>query len=125
LVHKDLPLDIHDRAFVAAEAAHCAFDQHRFEEFRRVLLITPILDNKGLREAATSSGLALKDFDACLASRRYEGFVKNSVAEALRHGFYSTPTFVINGRVTVGVMGTTDLRNAIDEALAASGRPGL
>jgi protein-disulfide isomerase len=122
LIHKDLPLDIHDRAFPAATAARCAAEQHRFWEFRRALFATPSLEDEGVRGAASASGVALAPFEACIASHRYDPLVKESIAEALSRGFYSTPTFVINDRVMVGVAPIQDFRSAIDKALATGHR---
>jgi protein-disulfide isomerase len=123
LIHKDLPLDIHPRAFVAAEAARCAAEQQRFWEFRSALFAEePSLEDEVLLRAAQASRVVAAPFQACLVSHRYLKPVHESVEDALRLGFYSTPTFVINGRVMVGVAPLQDFRQWIDEALRRPGR---
>jgi protein-disulfide isomerase len=119
-IHRDLPLDIHLRSFPAAEAAHCAAEQQRFWDMRRALLgADASLDDETLRQAAAAAGLQGGPFAACIASHRYRGLVQDSVNEALRLGLYTTPTFVINGRVFVGFASPQALQQAVNDALAA------
>jgi len=117
IVYRDLPLDIHPRSTAAAVAAHCAADQGRFWEYHRALFAAPDLGEESLKGLAQSLKLDAASFASCRASKRYESVVERSVQEALRHGFYSTPTFVINGTVVVGAQAEGLFRESIDEAL--------
>jgi protein-disulfide isomerase len=117
LIHKDFPLDIHSRAIPAAEAARCAGEQNRFWEMRRALMSPDnLLTDESLDQARAALGLAKAPFDGCLASKKYEPSVRASVKQALDLGFHTTPSFIVNGRVVVGVA-PAELRQAIEAAL--------
>jgi protein-disulfide isomerase len=121
-IYRDLPLDIHDRAFVAAVAARCAGEQNKFWEYHRRLFSQPKdLSDEGLRESAEEVGVNLASFKSCLVSGRQDSFVEASRAEALKLDFKSTPTFVINGRVFPGVPRYAQFKAVVDEEFEARG----
>jgi len=103
-VVRDLPLDIHPGAVVAAEVARCAEAQGRFWPMRDALL-----DNReelsAARVAALAAevGIAAPPLQACLDSHRFEADVKADLADARAAGLDRTPSFVI-GRERAGAV---------------------
>ena len=51
---------------------------------------------------ATTVGLNVSDFNACMNEGRTKQFVWNDIEEAHRIGVNSTPTMVINGHILPG-----------------------
>jgi len=126
----DLPLErIHDLAFKAAEATHCAEQQGRYWEmhdrlFEHQEALEPWSDH------AAALGLDATLFDGCLASGRFANAVKRDMAEAAKIGFDGTPSFLLavtDPNDPTKVKGLTSIEGAqpfatfeaaIDEALA-------
>ena len=126
----DLPLErIHDLAFKAAEATHCAGQQGRYWEmhdrlFEHQEALEPWSDH------AVALGLDGALFDGCLASGRFANAVKRDMAEAAKIGFDGTPSFLLgltDPNDPTKVKGLTSIEGAqpfatfeaaIDEALA-------
>jgi protein-disulfide isomerase len=124
LVFRDFPLPNHAQAPKAAEAAACADEQGRFWEMHdRLFANQAKLQVADLKQHAAALGLDAAKFDECLDSgRRAEG-VRESVAEAQRHGVGSTPSFFINGRLITGAQPYESFARVIDEELARAGVP--
>ena len=55
-----------------------------------------------LETYATTAGINVTDFNACMNEGRTKQLVRNDIEEAHRIGVNSTPTMVINGRVLPG-----------------------
>jgi protein-disulfide isomerase len=103
LVHQDFPLDIHERAFSAAQAAHCAGDQGKFWEYHRSLLTAQGgFDAADLKARAATLGLDAAAFGACLVSKRHDKEIHAGLEMGQKLGVNSTPTFFINGRRLIG-----------------------
>ncbi len=121
-VHADFPLSFHERAMVAARAAHCAGDQGKFFKYRHELLMDPgTLSDDELEKRATDLGLDGKTFSTCVQSDRYDATIRALEAQGERFGVNATPTFFVNGRKITGAASAEDLRRAVDEELAQAG----
>ncbi len=119
LVYRDLPLDFHRQAFAAARAARCAGDQDRFWEYHRGLLTAPgSFDDEDFKGRAADLGLDAALFASCLASKRHEAAIRDSLAQATELGVEATPTFFINGRQISGARPFEDFQEIIEEELA-------
>ena len=96
-VVRDLPLEsIHHDAFKAAEAARCAGDQNAFwPMYARLFSHQTELTRDELPEHARALGLDLKAFSACLDSGKNAVRVHRDIADAIRLGVNSTPSFLI------------------------------
>jgi protein-disulfide isomerase len=119
LVHQDFPLDFHNRAFAASQAARCAGDQGRFWEYHRNLLTAQgSFDGTDLRTRAGTLGLDKEAFATCLASGRHDAEIRASLERGQKLGVNSTPTFFINGRRLVGARPYEDFESLVlDEGL--------
>jgi protein-disulfide isomerase len=123
LVHRDFPLEsIHDRAIPAARASRCAGEQGKFWEYHRDLLAaTSGFSEEDFKKRATAIGLNMTSFGSCLAQTSSDEPIRASVAEGLKIGVNSTPTFFVNGRRLVGAKSVEDFVAVIeDELLRAS-----
>ena len=127
-VYRDFPLDIHPDANQAAEAGACAADQGKFWEMHDKMFDNPAaLKATDLKKTAAALGLETGRFAQCLDSGRFKADIEADHIEGARLGVTGTPTFFVNGRMTVGA-NYPKLVELIDEELAAnaarSPRPG-
>ena len=103
VVFKNLPLDFHDNARLASEAAMAAHEQGRFWAFHDKLFENQqALGRDALFNYAKELGLDLARFKAALDSPRIKARVAADVKEAGRFGARGTPTFFINGKQVNG-----------------------
>jgi protein-disulfide isomerase len=126
---RDLPLEFHDSALPAAEAAHCAGEQGKFWPMHDALIAKGSdLSAGGLQTQAGRLALDLPRFQACVAQHRYAKDILRNAALANSLGLEGTPAFVI-GRVHDGElsgvsgMGAQPYENfaqQIEEELAAA-----
>lgn len=96
-VVRDFPLEsIHHDAFKAAEATHCAEEQHAFWPMHaRLFAHQKELALEALPGHAQALGLDVAAFRRCLESDKYAVHVHRDVAEGIRAGVNSTPSFFV------------------------------
>ncbi|HSM91767.1 MAG TPA: vitamin K epoxide reductase family protein [Anaeromyxobacteraceae bacterium] len=106
LVKRHFPLDtacnpvmkrpLHERACALARAAICAEAQGRFAEMDDALF-----ENQGAKrpvdELASSLGLDLPRFRACLADPETSRRLSSDIATGMQVGLRATPTYVVDG----------------------------
>ncbi len=96
LVSRDMPLDMHDNAMLAANAARCADEQNRYWEMRATMFRnTNQLGQEALIGYAAALDLDGARFTECLTSDKYGDEVRRGVADALTIGLTGTPSFVL------------------------------
>jgi protein-disulfide isomerase len=120
-VFKDYPLEKHEGAELAAEAARCAGEQNKFWEYQEVLYeskekVTP----ERLQTYAEQLGLGGGQFKQCLDSRKFKGKVEKDIEAAKKAGIDRTPTFLINGRLQVGGPSLENFKQLIDQEIERS-----
>lgn len=97
---RDLPLDFHEQAIKAAQAAHCAGEQGKYWAMKDALFRNAkALGAENLPGYAEKTGVDLAKFQECFSSRRYLEQIQASVADAKRLGISGTPTFVIGRNI--------------------------
>jgi protein-disulfide isomerase len=111
----------------AAAAARCAGEQGAFWPYHDYLYENQDGENDGafrrerLDLIATTLELDMDAFGACMASDAPFEAVTASLAAGQQAGVRSTPTVAVNGVLQpAGALPITDLRTAIDKALAAA-----
>lgn len=119
LVSIQFPLDMHERAKPAAEAALCAHEQGKYWEYQDKLFAKQELSDEDFKRYAKELSLDQGKFSACLSEHRYAQRVQADVAQGLHLGIRGTPTFVINGRPFIGGS-LENFQEAIDESLIAA-----
>ena len=106
----------------AALAARAAQAQGRFWEYHDLVYANQSSGNSGgyneesLTALAEGAGLDTQKFEKDLREARYEAVVQADFKEGQGLGISGTPTFVINGRVLVGLQPLATFEEAIEEA---------
>lgn len=117
-VVRDFPLNQHEWARKAAEAANAANAQGKFFEYISVLFKNQkALDTPSLKKYASDLGLDRARFDAALDRGVYAAEVEKDVADGEMYGVGSTPTIFVNG-VQLKVLSADGLKQAIESAAA-------
>jgi protein-disulfide isomerase len=99
LVVRDFPLEMHENAFKAAEAAEAAREQGKYWEYVALLMRNQsALGVPRLKEYAGQLALDRQKFDAALDSGKFSGHVQRDLGDGMRLGVSGTPTIFINGR---------------------------
>jgi protein-disulfide isomerase len=120
-VVRDFPLNQHEWARKAAEAANAAKEQGKFFEYISLLFQRQkALDVPSLKKYASELGLDRARFDAALDRGTYAAEVKHDIEDGELYGVSSTPTIFING-VQLRVLSGDGLREAIERALTSGG----
>jgi protein-disulfide isomerase len=130
----------------AAEAAYCAGDQNKFWEMHDILFANQNGENKGaftdarLYAFADKIGLDAATFKECFSSSKYlslgtqdeqnalkdiqgaSNFAELVAAKEISADGFSTPSFLINGRLLAGARPFSDFQKEIEAALVAAGK---
>jgi protein-disulfide isomerase len=118
LLYKNLPLPNHAQSFKAAQAAHCAAAQNKFWQYHDLLFEhSSDLSENSLKRYASEIGLDSNRFNSCIDSEASRDAVMKDLQEARRAGIFSTPTFIINGRVLKGARSFEEFKAIIDQSL--------
>jgi len=92
----DLPLPMHPNATKAAQVAHCAGEQDKFWEMRKVLFDNaPMPEPEVLNRHGKQLSLDEKLFDDCLANDRHLDQIAADSASAAGIRITGTPSFII------------------------------
>jgi protein-disulfide isomerase len=102
----DFPLERHQNALLAAQAAQCANEQGAFWALHDQMQANPEhLTVYDLAGYARESGINVAAFHECLDSGRYKQTIQQAVRAAAEKGVRGTPTFVIGKNTPAGVEG--------------------
>jgi protein-disulfide isomerase len=70
---------------------------------------------------AGEAGLDVAKWEACFDARKYQKRIAANLAEGLRHGVNSTPTFLIGNRLYPGMRTYDELKGIVDSLAKAGG----
>ncbi len=119
VVFRDFPLDFHEDAVKAAEAAGCAAEQGKFSAMHDALFANQrALGQDSLIKYAEEIGLEMDPFRECLTSGRREAEVMADLAAGKAVGVTGTPAFFVNGRLLSGAQPYEAFAAVIDDELA-------
>ncbi|MBE2248715.1 MAG: thioredoxin domain-containing protein [Myxococcus sp.] len=119
VVFRHFPLEFHDKAFKAAEAAACAEEQGKFWEYHKTLFANQgALDIADLKTHAKTLGLDAAKFDACLDGGKMKEKVDADMVAARAVGVNGTPAFFINGIMLSGAQPYEKFKEIIDSELS-------
>ncbi len=115
LVYRHFPLQFHQHAQRAAEAAECASAQNRFWEYSDALFKSTkkVSSDAGFIQMASNLGLDIKLFTACLTSGHFSSRVAAQRAEGLSRNLMAVPTFFVNGKRINGVIPMDELKSLL------------
>jgi len=103
-VSRDLPLEFHANALLAAQAARCAGDQGKYWELRHALIANSAdVSANALSRYAQDAGLDALAFQQCLKSDRHRDAIQKDMADAQTLQISGTPTFIL-GRTAATTM---------------------
>lgn len=112
-VSRDFPLDMHEHAKSAAQAARCAAEQNRFWELRHAMIANAEnLKPENILAYAGDLKLDVASFKGCLESGKYQDAVEDNMLEGRRAGVSGTPSFVL-GRVVKGNLNGVRIEGAM------------
>jgi protein-disulfide isomerase len=124
LAYINFPIQGHQNAWPAAEAAMCAGAQEKFWPMQDALFNAqsqwenlqnplPVFDS-----LATKIGVDLAPFNECVSQQKMRPLIQADYDRARRAGVDATPSFVIGNTLMSGAQPISEFRKAIDEALA-------
>lgn len=117
-VFRDFPLNFHQQAHKAAEAAECANEQGKFWNYRDLLFKKEKgQDVAALKEYAKQLKLDSAKFDPCLDSGKFAAAVDADMKDGQEAGVSGVPAFFINGRMIAGARPLSDFTDLIDTEL--------
>jgi len=95
-VTRDLPLDFHQNALRAAEAARCAGDQGKFWEMRNSLITNSTdLSEDAVKRYAQALAVEMGAFAKCVDGEQHKADIQKDQADAGALQITGTPSFVI------------------------------
>lgn len=127
LAFVNFPLNIHPNAVPAAEYAMCAAAQDKFWQMHDALFAeqekwAPQQNpTAALDQVATSAGVDLAALRSCVSAHKMRALIEADHEKAGRAGVRATPSFFIGNQILEGVQPASELRKALDAALAAAG----
>lgn len=110
----------------AANAARCANDQGKFWQYHDYLYSHQGQEDQGtfskdnLKKFASDLGLNSSQFNQCVDSDKYIAEVKKDTSDGRSSGVDATPTIFVNGQELRGAAPYSDVKQAIDSALAST-----
>lgn len=120
VLFKSFPLEFHEDAKLAHEAALAAGDQGKFWEMHDLLFQNQrSLGRERLMLYAGRLGLDLSRFEEALDSRRYQEVVRQDMLDGVNRDVRGVPTFFVAGRRLDGLPSLEDLNAVVAEELAS------
>ena len=137
ITYYDFPLTMHPNTMPASHAAACADEQGKFwsmhdrifqgqDEWNGQATDSP---KEFFKRYANEVGLDIGRWEACYDSKKYERRINANLADGLRRGVGSTPSFVIGNKLYPGSMTYDEMKAIVDANIrnappaAASGTP--
>lgn len=129
LTYYDFPLTQHRNTVAASNAAACADEQGKFWQMHDRLFQAQDEWNGEATEApkpffqryAREIGLDVPKWEACYDARKYQKRIAANLADGLRRGVNSTPTFIIGNRLYPGMRSYDEMKRLIDSVAKAGG----
>jgi predicted DsbA family dithiol-disulfide isomerase len=116
LIFRHYPLsEMHSSAELAAEASECAWEQGKFWSYHDKLFANQkSLGLADLERYATEVGMDGRQFNTCLAERRYSYIIEEDMAAAETFDLSGTPVFFFNGDRVEGSVPESILEAIVD-----------
>lgn len=112
-------MPVHKTAVLAAEAALAADAQGKFWEMHDAMLQhQDDLSRDALLAIGQQAGLDVGQLRTALDTHAFKGALQADVDAATALEVTATPSFIVNGHKVVGLLPMTELRAAVDAALA-------
>jgi protein-disulfide isomerase len=127
----DFPLTMHRNTLAASNAAACADEQGKFwpmhdrlfqaqDEWNGEATDRP---KPFLKRYATEVGVDVAKWESCYDARKYQSRISANLADGLRRGVISTPSFVIGTKLYRGMGGYDEMKAIVDSVAKATPTP--
>jgi protein-disulfide isomerase len=128
LTYYDFPLTQHRNTVPASNAAACADEQGKFWQMHDRLYQAQDEWNSQATEVpkpffkryAGEIGLDVGKWETCYDARKYQKRISANLADGMRRGVGSTPSFVIGGKLYRGMNGYDELKKIVDSLIKAA-----
>lgn len=118
LQFRNLPLETHPFASLAARAAFCGGQQNAFWQFHDALFRADKLSAQTINDIARNLKLNTHEYDTCISSQDSYTAIASDLREAKRLGVTGTPSFIINGKLLLGASSLEEFDRAIQQELS-------
>jgi len=131
LTYYDFPLTQHRNTLAASNAAACADEQGKFWPMHdRIFQAQDEWNGEAtdqpkafFKRYAGEIGLDVAKWETCFDARKYQPRINANLAEGLRRGVGSTPTFVIGNKLYAGMRSYDELKRIVDSIARVSPAP--
>jgi protein-disulfide isomerase len=124
LTYYDFPITQHRNTLPASNAAACADEQGKFwpmhdrifqgqDEWNGEATDAP---KPFFKRYAGEVGLDVAKWESCYDARRYQKRINANLADGLRRGVNSTPTFIIGNKMYPGLRPYDEIKKLVDSA---------
>jgi protein-disulfide isomerase len=131
LTYYDFPLTMHRNTLSASNAAACADEQGKFwpmhdrifqgqEEWNGEATDAP---KPFLKRYAGEIGLDVAKWETCYDARKYQKRISANLADGMRRGVNSTPTFIIGNKMYPSKLSYDELKKIVDSAAKTANPP--
>jgi protein-disulfide isomerase len=131
LTYYDFPLTQHRNTLAASNAAACADEQGKFwpmhdrlyqaqDEWNGQATDSP---KAFFRRYASEVGLDVASWESCYDARKYQKRISANLADGLRRGVGSTPTFIIGNKMYRGMGSYDEMKRIVDSLVKAAPAP--
>ena len=128
LTFYDFPLNVHRNTLAASNAAACADEQGKFWPMHDRLFQAQNEWNGEATEQpkpffkryAGEVGLDVAKWETCFDARKYNKRIEANLADGLRRGVNSTPTFVMGNKLYPGMRTYDEMKRLVDSAAATA-----
>jgi protein-disulfide isomerase len=131
MTYYDFPLTMHRNTLAASNAAACADEQGKFwpmhdrlfqaqDEWNGEATDRP---KAFFKRYATEVGVDVAKWESCYDARKYQKRINANLADGLRHGVGSTPSFIIGNKLYRGMGGYDEMKAIVDSIAKATTTP--
>jgi protein-disulfide isomerase len=131
ITYYDFPLTQHRNTLAASNAAACADEQGKFwpmhdrlfqaqDEWNGEATDRP---KPFFKRYATEVGVDVAKWESCYDARKYQKRISANLADGLRRGVGSTPSFIIGNKLYRGMGGYDELKAIVDSIAKATTTP--
>ena len=132
LTYYDFPLTQHRNTVAASNAAACADEQGKFWQMHDRLFQAQDewngeatdVPKPFFRRYASEIGVPdLAKWESCYDSRKYQSRINANLADGLRRGVNSTPTFLIGNKLYPGMRSYDEMKRLVDSIAKSATAP--
>jgi protein-disulfide isomerase len=131
ITYYDFPLTQHRNTLAASNAAACADEQGKFwpmhdrlfqaqDEWNGEATDSP---KPFFKRYATEVGVDVAKWESCFDARKYQKRISANLADGLRRGVGSTPSFIIGNKLYRGMGGYDEMKAIVDSVTKATTTP--